>query len=184
MNMGLRIMSSFEKLVIRPLNIGDRRAGFALVWETFLRFESPDYPPEGTETFRRTIMESASFHHRFKTGEQTMLGAYADGVLAGVLAYSIRGHVSLLFVRAEYQRHGIGRQLLEKLFQKLPEMGQTQITLNASPCGLPFYQRLGFLAIDTEQVTDGIRYTPMLLSLKKRQAAEESKTDFWADSNF
>ncbi len=39
-----------------------------------------------------------------------------------------------------------------------------QITVNASPYAVPVYEKLGFQAVDDEQLTDGIRYTPMTLN--------------------
>ena len=37
-----------------------------------------------------------------------------------------------------------------------------EFTVHASPCAVPVYERLGFKATDGEQLTDGLRYTPMI----------------------
>ena len=40
---------------IRSLHADEREAALALIWETFLRFEAPDYVPEGVRAFRAFI---------------------------------------------------------------------------------------------------------------------------------
>ena len=35
------------------------------------------------------------------------------------------------------------------------------ITVNSSPYAVPVYRKLGFVETDTEQLADGMRYTPM-----------------------
>ena len=40
---------------IRKLHSDEYSAALALIWETFLRFEAPDYPPEGVQSFKSFI---------------------------------------------------------------------------------------------------------------------------------
>lgn len=35
------------------------------------------------------------------------------------------------------------------------------ITVNSSPYAVPVYHKLGFVDMDVEQISDGMRYTPM-----------------------
>ena len=37
-----------------------------------------------------------------------------------------------------------------------------EFTVHASPYAVPVYERLGFRATNKEQLTDGLRYTPMI----------------------
>lgn len=77
-------------------------------------------------------------------------------------------HINLVFVKKEYQRKGIAtelfRYLLSELRRENPEL--SEITLNSSPYGLPFYLRLGFVPQSEELEEDGIRYTPMKFFVK------------------
>lgn len=41
-----------------------------------------------------------------------------------------------------------------------------EFTVNSSPYAVEIYRHLGFVPTDTEQITDGIRYTPMRYSIK------------------
>jgi len=47
----------------------------------------------------------------------------------------------------------------------LKRSGASSIELKASVNAVGFYQRLGFQSVDIEQVKNGIRYVPMLLTL-------------------
>lgn len=135
--------------------IDDLQIGQALdlIWETFLQFEAPDYSAEGLQSFRafienKEILQTLEFW-----------GAYDDGELKGVIAANEnRKHICCFFVKAEYHRQGIGKKLWEFL---LDNSQNEIITVNSSPYAVPVYHKLGFADTDTEQLTDGIRYTPM-----------------------
>lgn len=73
-------------------------------------------------------------------------------------------HIADLFVDAAYHRRGIGR----RLFAAMRRDHFRQIfTVNSSPYAVGFYRRLGFVPTGTEQLTDGLRYTPMRFEEKK-----------------
>jgi len=62
---------------------------------------------------------------------------------------------------------GIAKKLLELAIEKCK---QTQsninvIEVNSSSFAVPIYEKLGFVIINTEQVVNEIRFTPMALNL-------------------
>ena len=124
-----------------------------LIWSTFLQFEAPDYSEEGIQSFKDFIDNKEIL----KTLE--FWGAYDNKVLKGVIATNDnRKHICCFFVKAQYHRQGIGR----KLWEYLRENSQSKvITVNSSPYAVPVYHKLGFVDLDIEQVSDGMRYTPM-----------------------
>ena len=139
---------------IRFLASEETAEALALAWRVFMRFEAPDYSAEGVESFRRTIGD-AGFTARIR-----FYGAFKGGTLIGMIATRSEGsHTALFFVEEAYHRQGIGRRLFEAI---LPDVPGEAVTVNASPYAVPVYRRLGFAALNEEQVTDGIRYTPML----------------------
>ena len=124
-----------------------------LIWHTFLQFEGPDYSDEGVKTFQSFIEDKKII----KTLE--FFGAYEGGQVRGVIATNQnRKHICCFFVKAQYQRQGIGRRLWEYL---LAHSQSKVFTVNSSPYAVPVYHKLGFIATDTEQLSDGMRYTPM-----------------------
>ena len=124
-----------------------------LVKEVFLEFEAPDYPEEGIVEFMHAISDESYLNmHRF-------YGAYQDEKLVGVIATrNNHHHIGLLFVDKNYQRRGIGRQLIQNI---LTQKDEGPITVNASPYGHEFYKKLGFVDTSEEQITNGVRYYPM-----------------------
>ena len=86
-------------------------------------------------------------------------GAYDNRELKGVIATNEnRKHICCFFVKAQYHRQGIGRKLWEYLLVN----GRSEIiTVNSSPYAVPIYHKLGFVDTDVEQLSDGMRYTPM-----------------------
>ena len=110
-----------------------------LIWQTFLQFEAPE---------NKEIVKTLEFW-----------GAYDEERLKGVIATNEnRKHICCFFVKAQYQRQGIGR----KLWNFLRENSSSKtITVNSSPYAVPVYHKLGFIDTDTEQLSDGIRYIPM-----------------------
>lgn len=122
-----------------------------LVWQTFLKFEAPEYSKEGIQTFHSFIQDENELQ------QLDIFEASENGRILGILA--IRGtHISLFFVKEEAQNQGIGRSLWEYF---ISQSYAEEITVNSSPYAVPIYSRLGFEVMKEEQLTDGIRYTSM-----------------------
>lgn len=138
----------------------------ALAWKTFLEFEGDVYPPEGVRNFEDFITDSA-LKRRFIMGAYQMMAAYDGAKLVGMISMRNEKHISLLFVDRDYHKRGIGRALVSALAAYAKrEMGQKQLTVNASPYGVEFYHRLGFLDLGPQKQQGGIIFTPMLLNLE------------------
>ncbi|HNW86468.1 MAG TPA: GNAT family N-acetyltransferase [Candidatus Limiplasma sp.] len=139
---------------VRALERGELPIALQLAWKVFNRFEAPEYSAEGTENFRKTIMDPA-----YGFGIRGY-GAFDGETMVGMLATRNAGaHITLLFVEEAYHRKGIGRMLFDAAEKDAPEGA---ITVNASPYAVEAYRHLGFAATKPEQLTDGIRYTPMV----------------------
>lgn len=138
---------------IKKIDSEQTTNAIALIWETFLQFEAPDYSDEGVHSFRnfiedKTILKSLEF-----------FGAYENEELKGIIATNDnRKHICCFFVKAQYHRQGIGKKLWEYLLNN--SVNET-FTVNSSPYAVPVYHKLVFVDADSEQLTDGIRYTPM-----------------------
>lgn len=138
---------------IRKIRKAEMATALQLIWETFLQFEAPDYSQQGIDSFyefisNQEIIDSLEF-----------FGAFDNNTLRGVIATNDnRKHICCFFVSAVYQKQGIGKQLWEYL---KGNSSNGEFTVNSSPFAVPVYHKLGFVDTNTEQLTDGIRYTPM-----------------------
>ena len=118
-----------------------------------MQFEAPDYSEEGVQSFKDFIEDKEII------STLEFWGAYDNRELKGVIATNKnRRHICCFFVKAQYHRQGIGRKLWEYL---LANSSSEVITVNSSPYAVPVYRKLGFVDTDAEQLSDGMRYTPM-----------------------
>jgi putative acetyltransferase len=63
---------------------------------------------------------------RILSTEKTLVAAW-NGLVVGFIAFKGSNHLSLLFVRREFSRQGIGRELFTQSTRDLPE-----VTVNAA----------------------------------------------------
>ena len=143
---------SMEAYPVRQLSPEEIPAALELCWQVFLEFEAPEYSREGVAAFRASLDDPA------RTRSLMFYGAFDEKRLVGVLCMREPQHIADFFVDAAYHRRGIGRRLFEAMRQDYAEQ---VFTVNASPYAVEVYRHLGFVPTDTEQLTDGLRYTPM-----------------------
>ncbi|MCI8693703.1 MAG: GNAT family N-acetyltransferase [Lachnospiraceae bacterium] len=150
--------------IIRRINSNEVEEALALAWEVFQQFESPDYSPEGTEAFRRDIIENEIFISKCRQGICPIYAAFDGDKMIGIMGMrSNRTHINLVFTRKEYHRRGVATAIFRYLLEDVSkdEPAPREITLNSSPYGKPFYLHLGFRPLSEEQEQHGIRFTPM-----------------------
>lgn len=153
---------------IRRLLSEEVDAALDLAMDTFLRYEAPDYGPEGVTTFRRDIIDNPEFYENCRNGNNRIWGAFDGETLIGIFGMRGPSHICLVFTREGYHRQGVAsaifRKLLEDVQMENPEL--SRISLNSSPYGKPFYLHAGFHCKDEEKTINGIRFTPMVYELK------------------
>lgn len=136
-----------------------------MAFKVFLKYEAQDYGREGTQKFVE-FLTNVNLHKLFLQGLYRVYVATIDGKIIGIISLRNGNHISLLFVDEKYHRMGIGRELIKTFQDDLLKHSQYEtMTVHASPYGVPFYKKLGFVETDTEQTVDGIIYTPMEMYL-------------------
>ena len=138
-------------ITIRELSETEIPIAMKLIWEVFMEFEAPDYSQEGIDEFRHFLDNQDGIK------KLQFFGALSQNRVVGVLAMR-EEHISLLFVKKEFHRQGIAKRLFQYM---LAQIKSDRITVNSSPYAVEIYVRLGFTATNSEQITNGIRYTPM-----------------------
>ncbi len=148
---------------IRRISPEELPLALELVKRVFMRFEAPDYSQQGIDTFFAFLSNPVA------TCALKIYGAFIDRALVGVLATRGNSHISLFFVDAEHQGKGIGRALFTVVKN---ECASDFMTVNSSPYAVKIYKRLGFSPISDEQMTDGIRFTPMKCILRNEPSEQ------------
>ena len=94
---------------------------------------------------RRRPMDDLNLLERMISGSNLLVTARAEGQLVGLLRgisdHCYRSFIADLAVSQDYQRKGIGRQLLTIAREQAPE---ARLILFSAEDAAPFYENLGF----------------------------------------
>ncbi len=139
--------------IIREIRQEETEKSLRLVWKVFQEYEAPDYTQKGIEEFYKSI------HDENYLSKLCWYGAFVGEDLIGIIATRNEGtHIALFFVDGKYHRQGIGKRLFQTAKTKCCS---DKMTVNSSVYAVPIYHKLGFTDTDTEQVVNGLRFTPM-----------------------
>lgn len=154
-------MKTDSLVVIRKATQEDWEGAMELAFRVFLKYEAEEYGPEGIRNFARFVTDE-DLKKMFLAGEYLLFVAENDNGLVGLISLRSGNHISLLFVDERYHRKGIGTRLVKHLQEyMLQNSKQQKLTVFASPYGVPFYHKTGFVDVGRETRKDGIIYTPM-----------------------
>ena len=138
---------------IRQLTKDEYEKAIQLSWQVFIATAKEDFNDEGLESFKSFIYDEECM------SEITFYGSFDHKTLTGILGMRDNGrHISLLFIRPEYHRQGLGKALFQYASALSPSI---EITVNSSTYAIPFYQSLGFAVIAEKQNYHGLCSTPM-----------------------
>ena len=152
--------------VMRAID-SDWEESMVLAYKVFLKFESEEYGDEGTRNFFEFVSDQ-NLKKLFLLGKYVMFVAKKENDIIGLISVRSGNHISLLFVDERYHRKGVASSLMKSLVRYMKENTKyTSLTVNASPYGVPFYHKLGFVDTDVQTKQDGIIYTPMNMEFTK-----------------
>ena len=134
-----------ETIAIRPAVPGDLAALDALFARAYPKLLKADYPPSVLVTAlplisraQPALLRTGTFH----------VAETADGALVGAGGWTARGgtvgDVRHVVTDDRYQRRGIGRAILERVFEQAGAAGLTLLDCKSTHTAVPFYSALGF----------------------------------------
>lgn len=139
---------------IRQLNNKEYDQAVTLSLGVFTQCGTTDFDANGLETFKKFIQNKSLMN------ELSIFGAFDNHELIGIIGTKHNGaHISLFFIKPDYHRKGVGRELFDYAYAN--QMVEA-ITVNSSSYAVRFYESLGFTKVAEEQETDGLKYTPMI----------------------
>ncbi|XMB67031.1 GNAT family N-acetyltransferase [Mycoplasmatota bacterium zrk1] len=157
-------MNKIFEYRIEVLKVNALENALTLIKDVFMEFEAPDYNNEGIKNFIDFI-EISSIKNLTRSHILSFWGCYDKEKLVGVIATKQMSHISMLFVDKCYHRKGIAKNLFKTILKNAIVKNIKEITVNSSPYAVEFYHKLGFLDTKIEQTIDGIRFTPMKMSI-------------------
>ena len=151
-----------RNVVVRLAEARDWEAAIGVAWITVQQISAQVCDEEGARGFRDGLT-STQLYIDFLQGEYPLFCAYQGKKVVGMLVLKNMAHISLFFVKKEFQGKGIGRELLAACIAYCKEHGVSDLTVNAAPTGMSFYLANGFEALAGERFEGGLRFTPMTL---------------------
>jgi hypothetical protein len=154
-----------NKIAYREIQKGEEEKACLLVMSCFDEFVAPGYSKEGIIEFSKYV-NPAAMQQRLANNHFIILALDGD-ILAGVIEVRESNHISLFFIRKDYQNKGSGKMLHKLAIDKclLFRPDTTVVEVNSSPYAVPIYQKLGFVKTNDEQIVNGIKFTPMVYKL-------------------
>jgi GNAT superfamily N-acetyltransferase len=116
-----------EAVVIRPVR-EDERAAWEPLWAGYQTFYKTKIPAATTDVTWQRFHDKAEPMH--------VLGAYVDGKLTGIVHYLFHRstwtvgdycYLQDLFVNADARGHGVGRKLIEAVYEKAKAAGASRV---------------------------------------------------------
>ncbi|BDU40965.1 GNAT family N-acetyltransferase [Vibrio nigripulchritudo] len=116
----------------------------------------PHFDEQGKTTFTASVIPDVE---KTMTNDQYLcLKLTMDGEIVGYGAMRDKNYITHIFVSKKKQSKGLGKQLLEAL---LSSTDKNEVCLRSSVNAAAFYEKFGFIATDSEQQVNGIRFVPM-----------------------
>jgi GNAT superfamily N-acetyltransferase len=152
-------------ITYREIYQGEEENVCKLITECFNEFVAPGYSEDGIIEFFKYLTPERT-HNRLARNHFILL-ALDGSLIVGVIEVRNNNHISLFFVRKEYQNQGIGKKLHEIAIEKCKTLKPDidVIDVNSSPYAVPIYEKLGFVKVSDEQIENGMRFTPMTVKI-------------------
>ena len=139
----------------------DWEDAMALAYRTFQKYVADGYTKEGVDNFVNFISDQ-HLYRMFMVDEYHLWVAKDEAErIIGMASLRSGTHISLLFVDENHMKMGIGRALMDALEEFVLSEKKGFLTVNASPYGVPFYHKVGFIDTGAETVNGGMVITPM-----------------------
>lgn len=149
---------------IRILRGHEIKMANQFIKDVFLQCLSFNYSSKGIQEFMNTF-DDENILSLMKSKHLMMIGAI-DDKLVGVIGVRDLKHIQCLFVDSQYQRQGIGTQLLN--YAKNLMYGQ--VSVHADLSAKDFYLHNGFVVSGKVEEIQGISFVPMMY-----QSVDEGK---------
>ena len=137
-------------VTLRLYQPDDAPALLALFRDTIRRVNSRDYSPVQVAAWASDDIDTVRWFGRF-SGRYVPV-AEEDGRPVGFAELEPNGHIDRVYVSADHQRRGIGRQLLAALVAEARRVGLGRLFTEASITARPFFDAQGFTVLAPQVV--------------------------------
>jgi N-acetylglutamate synthase-like GNAT family acetyltransferase len=133
-------MITDDDIMIRPAVAADAPAISSLILAALRKTNAADYPAAIIDRLAASFSEAQVAR---MVAQREMFVASHHALVIGTIGYA-HGAVRSLFVAPDFQQHGIGRQLIERVVYQARQSRICSVTVAASLTAIGFYRRCGF----------------------------------------
>lgn len=138
-------------VTLRQYRPDDAPMLLALFRNTIRRVNCWDYSPAQVAAWASDDIDEEAWFGRF-AGRFVPVAEEADRPV-GFAELEPNGHIDRVYVSADHQRRGIGRQLLAAVVDEARRVGLARLFTEASITARPFFEALGFAVLASQVVT-------------------------------
>ena len=135
---------------LRTYRPDDAPALLALFRDTIRRVNARDYSPDQIRAWASDEIDDIVWASRFE-GRFTVVAEEADRPV-GFAELESNGHIDRVYVSADHQGQGIGRELLRAIIAEAQRLGMHRLFVEASITARPFFEAQGFTVITPQTV--------------------------------
>lgn len=148
-------------MFVRTIGENEVLMALRLVWEVYASDVAPLQKPEAVAGFQNFIRYE-NISPRIRNGEIILFGAWEGQELCGVSGIDRRGNILLFYVRKAWQQKGVGRQLMQAMYQFCGQvLVITRMQMNAFPSGAMAMNHLGMRDLAPAQTVGPETFIPM-----------------------
>lgn len=152
-------------MFVRTISENEILPALHLVWEVYVSDAAPLLKPEAVAGFQQLIRYE-NIVPRIRGGEITLFGAYEGRELCGVSGIDRRGNILLLYIRKNWQRRGVGRQLMQAMYQYCGQvLVVTRMMMRVFPSAATAMNHLGLCDTAPVQTVGPEVFIPMELMI-------------------
>ena len=138
-------------VTLRLYKSDDAPVLLALFRDTIRRVNARDYSPEQIRAWASDDIDPVVWMDRFMG--RFVIVADEAGQPVGFAELESDGHIDRMYVSADHQGQGIGRQLLAAVVAEARRLGLARLFVEASLTARPFFEARGFTVLTPQVVT-------------------------------
>lgn len=152
-------------MFVRTISENEILPALHLVWEVYVSDVAPLLKPEAVAGFQQFIRYE-NIAPRIRGGEIILFGAFEGQELCGVSGIDRRGNILLLYIRKNWQRRGVGRQLMQTMYQFCSQvLVVTRMMMRVFPSAAAAMNHLGMRDAAPAQTVGPETFIPMELMI-------------------
>ena len=146
-------------MILRNATLADMPQLKELYRQTILTINAQHYTPQQVAMWASTANRTEGLARRINE-QHFYVAETPNGIITGFGSIDNTGYLDMLFVHKDYQRQGIGLQLMAKLLHKAAELQINNIKSDVSITARPLFEHLGFEVVAQQIIAiDGVELT-------------------------